>query len=89
MKFSRTPSSISLTLVGRVAADGRAAPSLDELLDLLVAAVVLPPQRPDDARGQLAADGERDVGELLLVAVDDRVLPGGDAERVEVALGEP
>ncbi len=49
----------------RVPADGRGPPTLHELLDLLGAAVVLPPHRPDHAPGQLAAGGQRDVGPLL------------------------
>ncbi len=39
--------------------------ALDEFLDLLAAARSLPPHRPDDAAGQLAARSERDVGALL------------------------
>ena len=50
VKFSRTPSIISLTLVGAYRPIAVAAPALDELLDLLRAAVVLPPQRADDPR---------------------------------------
>ena len=45
VKFSRTPSIISLTLVGLVAPDRRRLAALDELLDLLGAAVTLPPHR--------------------------------------------
>ena len=65
VKFSRTPSSMSFTLVG---AYGRrpSGPLRDELLDLLEAAVALPPQRPDDPGADLAAAGHRQVG--LLVA---------------------
>ena len=62
--------------------------SRDELLDLLRAARPIPPQRADDAGRQLATTGERRVGDLLPFGRDDRVLPGGDAERVELGLGE-
>ena len=50
VKFSRTPSMHELHARRRVAADRRRPPALDELLDLLGAAVALPPQRADDAR---------------------------------------
>ena len=47
-----------------VATDGRPGAPLDELLDLLGAARPVPPQRPDDTGRQLAATGERRVGDL-------------------------
>ena len=62
--FSRTPSCMILTLVGAVA--GRRGPraALDEFVDLLRPTVSFPPQRADDPRGQLAAFGQRRVGDL-------------------------
>ena len=71
-----------------VAVRCRPSAALDQLVDLLRAALAVPPQRPDDPRGQLAPSGQRRVGDLLLVGGDDRVLPVGDAERVELGLGE-
>ena len=72
------------------AADFPTRPQLDELLDLLGAAVAVPPQRADDPGRQVAAPGGVDVGRVvapeLVVVVDDRVLPGRDAERVQVLL---
>ena len=68
------------------APDGRCGALALEGLDLLEPRVMLPPERGDDARGQpaglgrLAVDGER-------LRSHDRVLPGGDPERVQVALG--
>ena len=47
-----------------VAADRGPRSPLDELLDLLVAARPVPPQRPDDTGRQLAATGERRVRDL-------------------------
>ena len=87
VKFSRTPSIISFTLVAEYRPMEVASRRADELLDLLGAAVALPPHRPDDPGRQLAARGERDVGALLRVGPDDRVLPCGDAERVQIGLG--
>ena len=46
-------------------------------------------QRPDDPAGQLAAPGQRRVGHLAELGPDDRVLPVGDPERVELGLGQP
>ena len=45
----------------------------------------VPPQRPDDARRELARLGQRDVG-VLVAGRHPRVLPGRDPEAVEVAL---
>ena len=74
----------------RLVAPDRGRPAtLDELLDLLGAAVTLPPHRADDARRQLAARGEGDVGALLGLRPDDGVLPGRDPQRVQVGLAEP
>ena len=47
-----------------VATDGGPRAPLHELLDLLGAARPVPPQRPDDTGRQLAATGERRVGDL-------------------------
>ena len=88
VKFSRTPSIISLTLVGAYRPIDVARRRLDQLLDLLGAAVMLPPQGAHHATRQLAAGGQRHVRTLLVVRLDDRVLPGGDPEPVEVPLAK-
>src|SRR6266508_4140946 len=62
----------------------------DQLVDLLLAAVPVPPQGPDDPGRKLVPACRRGVGaERLVRATDDRVLPRGDAERVQVLLGHP
>ena len=69
----------------RVAAEDAVRPPLDELVDLLEPSRAVPPQRADDARGELAGLGEREVRGLVR-RLHPRVLPGGDAEAVQVAL---
>ena len=84
---SRTPSCISFTLFDPEPADGARPRPLDQLVDLLVAALAVPPHRGLDPGGQPARLGRGPVDRLVLGA-DDRVLPGRDPERVEVGLGE-
>ena len=67
------------------AADRAGRAELDEVLELLVAALAVPEEVPLDAHGQLAALGERAVGGERL-RLDPRVLPGGDPERVVLLL---
>src|SRR4029078_10026187 len=73
----------------RVPPDGRGLPPRHELLDLVGAAVGVPPERAPDRPRQLAAPREREVRELLGMGLDDRVLPGRDPELVEMALAAP
>ena len=61
---------------------------LDELVDLLHAAVAVPPQRGDDTRGELSGVVQRSVPREQ-VGPDPGVLPCGDPERVEVLLRDP
>ena len=56
-----------------------------QVADLLDPTVAVPPQRSDDASGQLAIRGQSLVGELG-VGGDPCVLPAGDAEGVQVLL---
>jgi hypothetical protein len=53
--------------------------------------VTLPPQRAPDPGGERAGLGSADVdrGRVVerRVVAEDRLLPGGDAERVEILLG--
>ena len=66
---------------------GRSA-TLDELLDLLGAAVTLPPHRPDHAPGELASRRQGHVGALFGLRSDDGVLPGRDPKRMQVCLAD-
>ncbi len=68
-------------------ADGAAIPPRGELLDLLEAAMPIPPEGADHAGGELAALGERSV-RLLGGRRDPGVLPSRDAEGVQVLLRE-
>ena len=68
-----------------VPADRSGGPPLDELVDPALVPVALPPQRADDPCGELPASGHGDVGRLV-ERLDDRVLPGGDPERMELGL---
>ena len=65
-------------------------PPLDERLDLLLTSVAVPPQRADDMGGQLAAPRRQRIRRSRVVharvVTDDRVLPAGDAEGVQVGL---
>ena len=58
---------------------------LDEVLELLVAALAVPEEVPLHPHGQLAALGERAIGGERL-RLDPRVLPGRDPERVVLRL---
>ena len=88
VKFSRTPSIISFTLVGRYRPMAVAAPPVHQFVELLDAAATFPPERPDHLRGELASSGQGDIGALLDLGRDDRVLPGRDAERMKIGLGQ-
>ena len=70
-----------------VAGSRRALAPLDQFADLLGAARVVPAQRADDARGQLPAARQRDVGDLFL-GIDLGVLPVRDAEPMQLGLGK-
>ena len=67
----------------------RLTPS-DQVGDLLDALAPVPPEGADHVRAELAARGRVDVGRARVVharvRADDRVLPAGDAERVQVVL---
>src|SRR4029077_2868704 len=69
-------------------AAGAAARPLHELVDLFEAALVLPPERALDACGEPASLGRAGVDGLVPLG-DDRVLPGGDPERMQMDLGDP
>src|SRR6185369_4253237 len=73
---------------GRIATDRRAFATCDEPFDLLRAARPIPPERTHDAGRQLATTGQRRVGDLFPFGRDARVLPAGDAQRVELGLGK-
>jgi hypothetical protein len=66
-------------------------PSLDEFGNLLGPTLAVPPQSADDPRGQRTLAGRRQIGLGRIVhpeeLPDQRVLPGGDAERVQMPLG--
>ena len=68
------------------AADRAGRAELDEVLELLVAALAVPKEVSLDTHRQLAALGERAVGGERF-GLDTRVLPGGDPERVVRFLG--
>ena len=73
---------------GRVeGARGATVSRRDQLLHLLDPAVPVPPERPHDAGGELAALAERAV-RVLGGRRHPRVLPSGDPEGVEVGLRE-
>ena len=83
MRFSTTPSWKNLTLPHREPADGAAAPALDELGDLLLAAADVPLERAAHAQPKLAGAGQLLVGGLP-AGIDKGVLAGGDPEPVVV-----
>ena len=73
----------------REPSDRGACAGVHESLDLLEAAVPIPPERPDHPGGELTVVRRAHVRVQRAIAVvdpDDRVLPRGDAERVEVRL---
>ena len=74
-----------LTVSGVEHAAGRPLALLDEPVDLFHAAVAVPPHRGHDARRERALVGELAVG-AQQVGLDPRVLPPGDAERVQLLL---
>src|SRR5581483_1085556 len=65
-------------------------PALDQIGDLLQAAVAVPPQRSGHVGGQPSFSGRAQVGGqdvvIAQISADDRVLPAGDAEGVQVSL---
>ena len=76
---------------GAVAPAARPLARVDQLIDLLQITRAVPPQRAHHARGERTARGQRridvaGVGEGGIAVADDRVLPRGDAERVQVLL---
>ena len=94
VQFSATPSCMTLTELGTEPAVGEAPPPLEQVRDLLVARgrgpttarrTTWPVRSPAGRRAGRSADGSSHAG----VVADDRVLPAGDAERVQVAPARP
>ena len=90
VKFSHTPSCMILTLVARKRPPGLAPATLDQVGDLGEAELAVPPERADHVGHQVAVRDRVDVRRAGVghagVRAHDRVLPGGHAEREEVAL---
>jgi hypothetical protein len=62
---------------------------VEQVIDLLQPSVAIPPQRTDHAGGESAGRPPRQIGVVVVqpsARVHDRVLPGGDAERMQIRL---
>ncbi len=67
-------------------------PPVEQVVQLVCAAAAIPPQGALDPGGERAVPGGGQVGRqrvrVAQVLPHDRVLPGGDAQRVQVLLGQ-
>src|SRR5215470_1920534 len=92
VKFSQTPSCMIFTLVARkLAGPGGPGPAVREPVELPDPGTALPPERPDHPGREQPAPlgvkvGLEAVGDHRVIP-DDRLLPAGDAQRMQVALG--
>ncbi len=87
VKFSATPSRMSLTLVARNRPKDARSRRSSQAVDLFQPASAIPPVRADHPRGQPTLLREPAVG-VDHVGQYPGVLPGRDPEPVELALGE-
>ena len=89
MNVSHTPSCMIFTVVAANLPVRRALPKFEQVVDLVLAALAVPPERTHDARGEVAVAGGAEVRGVVVhpeVRGHDRVLPGRDPEGVQVPL---